>query len=270
MRKSVELVQAAYDGIAEAYDRQWSVHLRGPQVRLTDGLGLEPGQRCADLGCGTGVDTLDMVRLAAPGEVIGVDCSSGMLEAARRRAQSAGFKLTTQCQEAEDYIVHCEPASLDVITLRFVLAYVDWRSALPKLPALLRKGGRVGILTNLASSAPQAYATYRKMVGDLNLPDVPLSVPERVDQITDALVQGGGQITETWTHSFRLWFASGSELARWLRASGLATHPALQELAPAVADALWRGFADRLEALREPAGLPLDFTVAGVVATRAV
>ena len=267
MRKSVELVQAAYDGIAEAYDRQWSVHLRGPQVRLTEGLGLEPGQRCADLGCGTGVDTLDMVRLAAPGEVIGVDCSSGMLEAARRRVHSAGFKLTTQCQEAEDYIRHCEPASLDVITLRFVLAYVDWRAALPKLPALLRQGGRVGILTNLASSAPQAYATYRKMVGDLNLPDVPLSVPERVDQITDALVQGGAQISETWTHSFRLWFASGTDMASWLQESGFATHPALNALPRQFVEMLWKGFADRVESVREPECLPLDFDLAGVIAT---
>lgn len=266
MRKSVELVQAAYDGIAEAYDAQWSVHLREPQARLTDGLGLEPGLRCADLGCGTGVDTLDMVQLAAPGEVIGVDCSSGMLEAARRRANAAGFELTTVCQEAEDYIQTCPPASLDVITLRFVLAYVDWRAALPKLPALLRKGGRVGILTNLSSSAPQAYATYRGMVRDLNLPDVPLTVPTTMDQMTELLGQGGATIDHTFTQSFRLWFATGADMASWLQESGFATHPALGALPRQFAELLWKGFADRVESCREPQGLPLDFDLAGVIA----
>ncbi|MET0340932.1 MAG: class I SAM-dependent methyltransferase [Polyangiales bacterium] len=266
MRKSVELVQAAYDGIAEAYDAQWSVHLREPQARLTEDLRIEPGLRCADLGCGTGVDTLDMVRLAAPGEVIGVDCSSGMLEAARSRAQSAGFTLTTVCQEAEDYIQTCPPASLDIITLRFVLAYVDWRAALPKLPALLRAGGRVGILTNLSSSAPQAYSTYREMVRDLNLPDVPLTVPSEMEQMTALLEQGGGTIEESWTHSFRLWFATGADMASWLQESGFATHPALSALPRQFAELLWKGFAERVEACREPQGLPLDFDLAGVIA----
>jgi ubiquinone/menaquinone biosynthesis C-methylase UbiE len=267
MRKSVELVQAAYDGIAEAYDRQWSVHLRDPQARLTESLGLEPGLRCADLGCGTGVDTLDMVRLSAPGEVVGVDCSSGMLEAAQRRAREAGFSLTTQCQEAEEFIRSCPPASFDVVTLRFVLAYLDWRAALPALGALLKPGGRIGILTNLATSAPQAYSTYQTMVKDLNLPEVPLSVPSEMAQIESALEAGGAHVQERWAHSFRLWFATGDHVADWLQESGFATHPTLNALPKKLAQGLWKGFADRVEAHREPQGIPLDFDLVGVIAT---
>ena len=269
MRKSVALMQAAYDQIAEEYDRE-SVHLRAQQERLTEAMRLAPGLRCADLGCGTGLETVDMLRQVTPGEVVAVDCSTGMLDAAARRAAAAGLPLTTHVQEAEDFLRGAEDASFDVLSLRFCLGYLAWRETLPTLSRVLRHAGRVGLLANLSSSAHQAYTTYRTMVSDLGLPDVPVTAPESLTQIEERLQQGGLTIEASWTHTFRLWFASGSELARWLRASGLATHPALQELPPAVADALWRGFADRLEGLREPEGLPLDFAVAGVVATRAV
>lgn len=268
MRKSTELVQAAYDQIAEEYDRQWSVHLRGPQSRLTAALGLLPGMRCADLGCGTGIETLDMVKLVRPGEVVGVDCSPGMLEAAKKRAASEGLELTTKVQEAEDFIRTCDEESFDVITMRFCLAYVDFRDSLPRLTRLLRQNGRIGILNNLANSGRQAYSTYRAMIADVGLPDVPVSAPPSLDVLADALARGGATIQESWTHEFRLWFESGARVASWLRESGFATHPKLQELPSNVQDALWASFADRFEAHREPQGLPLDFEIAGVVAVR--
>ena len=56
------VIAQAYDNIADLYDVQWSRHVRRPQLRLTRGLLLRPGMRCADLGCGTGVDTLDMAQ----------------------------------------------------------------------------------------------------------------------------------------------------------------------------------------------------------------
>lgn len=267
MRKSVELVQAAYDGIADDYDRRWSVHLRAPQGRLTAALGLSAGMRCADLGCGTGVETLDMARLVAPGEVVGVDCSPGMLEAACRRAETEGLALTTRCQEAEDFIRECQPASFDVITLRFCLAYLEWHTALAKLPPLLRPRGRVGVLNNLASSGAQAYATYRGMVRDLGLPDVAITAPRSAAELEAELARGGAVIQESWTHSFRLWFSSGAAVASWLQESGFAAHPKLQELPAPLANELWGKFAERVESFRESQGLPLDFEVVGVIAT---
>jgi len=269
MRKSTALMQAAYDQIAEDYDRE-SIHLRAQQERLTQALRLVPGLRCADLGCGTGLETVDMLRHVAPGEVVAVDCSTGMLDAATRHAAVAGLPLTTHAQEAEDFLRSAADASFDVLSLRFCLGYLDWHETLPTLARVLRPRGRVGLLANLASSAHQAYTTYRTMASEIGLPDVPVTAPESLAQIEERLRHGGLTVRSSWTHAFRLWFASGTELARWLRSSGLATHPALQELPPGVADALWAGFAGRLEALREAEGLPLDFTVAGVVATRDV
>jgi len=266
MHNPVEGIGEAYDRIADLYDVQWSRHVSRPQARLTDGLALAPGLRCADLGCGTGVDTLEMARLAAPGEVVAIDCSQAMLDAAVRRAAAAGLSLTTSCQGAEEFIESAALSSFDVITLRFVLGYFDWRKVLSHLPRLLRADGRIGILTILAGSAPQAYGTYKQMVGDLGLPDVGLTALDTIDQVEDGLTRAGAEITEAWVEEFRLSFGSGAELAGWLRTSGIATAKELVGVPNDLLDLLWNNFGTRVEAYREGAIVPLDFRIAGVVA----
>jgi hypothetical protein len=50
MHNTLEHMGEAYDRIADLYDVQWSQHVSRPQSRLTDGLDLQSGMRCADLG----------------------------------------------------------------------------------------------------------------------------------------------------------------------------------------------------------------------------
>jgi ubiquinone/menaquinone biosynthesis C-methylase UbiE len=268
VQSAKQLVQSVYDRIAERYDDQWGRHMRQPQERLTTDLRLFRGARCADLGCGTGIETLEMLKQVTPGEVVAVDCSVEMLRAARARARSAGLPLVTACVEAETFIHRAAEASFDVVTLRFCLAYLGWRSALPSLGRIVRPGGRAGILTNLASSTPQAYAIYCQMADELALPKVELPVPDSTLQISEAL-ERGGLFTETaWTHRFRLWFGTGAQVVRWLQESGFVTHAALRDFPPEVLGPLSDDFAVRLDRCRESEGIPLDFELAGVIAVR--
>jgi ubiquinone/menaquinone biosynthesis C-methylase UbiE len=266
MSTNVDLIRAAYDRIAPDYDARWSVHVSEPQNRLTRELGVTRGERCADLGCGTGLDTVELLKLAAPGEVVGVDLSPAMLAAAQKRARASGHTLTTWCQGAEEFAQQAEPHSFDVITLRFCIGQLDWRSLLPRLPQLLRAGGRIGIVTILASSAPQAYTTYRGMARELGLSEIPMSALASIDEITEAVRAGGAAISSAWTHRFRLEFERGQELATWLQSSGIVATPALSALPASVSDALWSSFAARVERFREAGSVPLDFELAGVVA----
>ena len=259
-------IQAAYDTIAGDYDARWSVHVAEPQRRLTRELQLKRGERCADLGCGTGVDTLEMLRRVAPGPVVAVDCSPAMLEAARLRARTSGLALELRCQDNDAFVRECAPASFDVLSLRFCLGYLAWRELLPQLPGLLRPGGRIGILTILASSAPQAYTIYRQMSAELGVEPVELTALSSLDEITSLLQLGGGRVRSAWPHRFTLRFRTGLELASWLRSSGIATSPMLAALPAEIADALWAEFAARIEARRAREGLTLDFDLAGLVA----
>lgn len=56
---------------------------------LVAGLGITPGSKVLDLGCGDGTTALPAARLGA--DVLGVDIASNLVEAGNRRAQAAGL-----------------------------------------------------------------------------------------------------------------------------------------------------------------------------------
>ena len=266
MHNPESVIARVYDRIAEQYDLQWSRHVRRPQLRLTNGLSLQPRMRAADLGCGTGVDTLEMARLCAPGEVVAVDCSQGMLDTLQRRATAETLPITLCLQGAEEFIAASTHAEFDAVTLRFCLGYFDWQTVLARLPRMLRPGGRLGILTILANSAPQAYETYREMIGELGLPDFGLTALDSVDLVTNGLEQAGTHVEDAWVESFRLQFDTGAELAGWLRESGIATAKGMPAASNELLDLVWAYFGQRVEAQRVGDNVPLDFHIAGVIA----
>ena len=151
--------------MADGYDELWSRHVVQPNERLTRELALARGERLADLACGTGLYTVDMARRVAPGEVVAVDYSEGMLAAARERAEGEGLSLRLVHAKAEDFVAGAQGESFDVISCRFALAYVDWRDVLPRMGRLLRRGGRVGLLTSISNSIPQFFDLFDRYRG---------------------------------------------------------------------------------------------------------
>jgi ubiquinone/menaquinone biosynthesis C-methylase UbiE len=290
-----EYTQGRYDEVASDYDRLWSRHMAGPQTRLTAGLRLAPGDRLADVACGTGLVTLDMARQTRPGYVVAVDYSENMLEATRRLLGAEGIPVRLVHAQAEHFVDHAEPASFDVVSCRFAMAYVDWRAMLPRIARLLRPGGRVGILNSTSGSLPQGFRVYER------LRDSPrtmwkllrhfrndvghawslyrqlrqafgtaafITVPHGPDQVAALLEEGGLQRREAWTEVVRLWFGSGREAITWLDESGYATHPGLRDVPGPGIRFLMEIFAAGLDELRTERGLPLDIVISGVVAER--
>lgn len=269
LRDNPDAGRIAYDRIAEGYDDRWTPYVRDPQRRLTKDLGLREGERVLDLGCGTGVDTIEMLELVTPGEVVAVDSSPAMLRAAIDRAAARSLPLTTLCAPAEDVLRRIPPASFDVVSIRFCLAYLPWPATLATLGHMLRRGGRVGLLTNLADSTPQAYAVYLQMTQELEIPPIEPPVPASIGDISENLSRGGLTTEKTWLHHLRIWFTSGLEAVSWMRESGYATHPELERFDPAVVDYLAKTFGQRLEQqFGEARGVPLDFDFAGVIAQK--
>jgi ubiquinone/menaquinone biosynthesis C-methylase UbiE len=287
--------QATYDKVADAYDDLWSRHVAEPNAKLTRSLGLKRGERVADLACGTGLFTVAMARAVSPGEVVGVDVSEGMLAAAQKRAEARGLSLTLDQDKIEDFVAGAPPASFDVVSVRFALAYIDWNRVLPRIGAMVRPGGRVGVLTSTTASVPQFYTLFdqyrgsfdaawklfkhlRKSFGEAwkiywQLRDTFgdgafISVPDTAETVAERLARGGLHATDTWTDRIRLWFRSGYDAVAWIEESGYATHPTLQHVSPDTLRFLETLFAEGLEGFREPQGIPLDFEIAGVVARK--
>jgi ubiquinone/menaquinone biosynthesis C-methylase UbiE len=267
-----------------------------PNARLTRALGLRAGDRVADLACGTGVYTLEMARLSDPGEVVAVDYSEGMLAGARERMENEGYAVSLVHARAEDFVARTPPATFDAVSLRFVLAYIDWREVLPLTARMLRPGGRVGVLTSLTTSVPQLYTLFDRFRNSIepvwqlykhcgkNLGETWrffrrlretfahgrfISVPASAEEVAERLAAGGLTGADVWTDTVRLWFDSGRAAVDWARGSGYATHPSFDTMAPRDVHFLESLFAHGLEGFREPGGIPLDLVVGGVVARKA-
>jgi len=103
------------------------------------------GERVIDVGCGCGSTTIEIGRrIGANGEVLGVDLSTVMLDAARGRAA----RLPQVRFENADVQTHLFPrAHFDVVFSRFgVMFFADPAAAFANLRAALRPGGRVSFV----------------------------------------------------------------------------------------------------------------------------
>lgn len=268
--KYADHAQQVYDQVAGAYDDLWSKNVQEPNARLTTELVLRRGDRLLDLACGTGVFTLPMARVVAPAECVAVDYSEGMLEAGKIYADRHGVPNVSWVQaKAEDYITIARPESFDAVSCRFVLAYVDWKAMLPAIGRIVRRGGRVGILTSTSASIPQAFEVYAEWMQGFGPVELPSPVPADKDVVAEHLAAGGLVPTERWEYTIRLWFDDGMQAARWMRESGYGTHAAFENIDASAMETLMQLFAAGMEQkFREEKGVPLDIVIAGVIATK--
>ncbi len=105
-------------------------------------LGLGPGMRAADIGCGTGTVARWMAaRVGSQGAVAGVDLSLAQLEVARRDADRQGF-AHLEFHHADACDTGLPRASFDLVYCRFLLCHLaEPGRALREMRALLRPGG---------------------------------------------------------------------------------------------------------------------------------
>src|SRR3954453_6167518 len=68
-------------------------YMRQSGEELASSLGVEPGARVVDLGCGDGRPALPFARLGA--DVRGIDIAENLVEAGNRRAAAAGLDNVT-------------------------------------------------------------------------------------------------------------------------------------------------------------------------------
>ena len=124
----------------------YDAELRAHHEHLRAAYGIGPGDEVLDIGCGTGLTTREAARAAAPGRVVGVDVSEGML--ARARQLTAAERLDNIRYELGDAQVHrFDPARFDVAISRFgTMFFSDPAAAFANLAAALRPGARLVLL----------------------------------------------------------------------------------------------------------------------------
>ncbi|ROS27782.1 methyltransferase domain-containing protein [Cellulomonas sp. PhB150] len=105
---------------------------------------LSPGQSLLDVGCGPGTVTIDLAQRLAPGEVVGVDTSSAVIEIARAAAKDAQANVTFDVADA--YRLPFPADSFDVVHAHQVLQHLtDPVAALREMRRVTKPGGIVAV-----------------------------------------------------------------------------------------------------------------------------
>lgn len=140
-----DTLSALWDKEAERFDDAADHGLRDPVVRqawsdLLRPLIGPPGQRVADLGCGTG--SLSALVAAAGHQVTGVDLSPEMIRRAEAKVGPIGPRPTFLVADAADPPL--DAGAFDVVLSRHVLwAMPDPAAALGRWVRLLKPDGRL-------------------------------------------------------------------------------------------------------------------------------
>jgi len=152
-----------FDEWPEKYDRWFDTPI-GTLVKkyevelLMDLLQPSPGEKILDVGCGTGVFTLDI--LAFGPRVTGLDISQPMLKRAGFKTEGYPFQGLAADMSYLPFVDECFDKVVSVTAIEFV---EDAKGAIAELFRVTKKGGII-VVTTLNSLSP--WAVRRKQSAD--------------------------------------------------------------------------------------------------------
>lgn len=153
-----ERLQAFYAPQAVAYDDFRERLLHGRQ-ELVDSLRLQPGEHLLELGAGTGRNLLFLGdRVSELGSVTLVDLCPALLAQARDRTEGMDQVDVVEA----DATAWRSPRPVDCVLLSYALTMIpDWRGTIANALAMLRPGGRLGVVDFYVSARQPAAGCVR-------------------------------------------------------------------------------------------------------------
>jgi ubiquinone/menaquinone biosynthesis C-methylase UbiE len=135
-----------WDLAAVDYESLWKAQLAEAQYALLTLASPTVGERVLDIACGTGLVSFEAARgVGSNGQVLGIDLSARMVDAAERRAKE---QRLSNCRfsrmDAESLAL--PDSSFDVVLCALGLMYLpEPQRALCEMRRVLRAGGRVSL-----------------------------------------------------------------------------------------------------------------------------
>jgi ubiquinone/menaquinone biosynthesis C-methylase UbiE len=137
--------RATFDRVAPDYDAGGPGCFAHFGRRLTEVVGVEPGQRVLDVATGRGAILIPAAeRAGTAGEAIGIDLSEAMANGAREEAARLGLPVRVAVMDGEE--LDYPDASFDRVFCGFgVMFFPNLERALAGFRRVLRPGGRLGL-----------------------------------------------------------------------------------------------------------------------------
>ena len=153
-----------YDNYRQPYPRphQWRRLLEHPwrlwyrkPGEMVDQLGIRPQMTVLELGCGTGVFTVEITqRLGEGGQLHVVELQEAYLRQAQQRVKAAGLQTRVTFHHSGAYALPIDTDSIDLAVVIATLAQIPERfTALHELRRVLKPGGQRVISEELPDPA---------------------------------------------------------------------------------------------------------------------
>jgi arsenite methyltransferase len=142
------LLEVRHGGDAEYREQLLAKSLHPVRDHVLDRAELRPDDALLDVGCGDGLIAFGALdRLGPAGRVIFSDLSEDLLDHCREQAAASGqLDRCDFVQATADRLEDIGDASVDVVTTRSVLIYVeDKAAAFSEFRRVLRPGGRISL-----------------------------------------------------------------------------------------------------------------------------
>jgi SAM-dependent methyltransferase len=135
---------------------------------LVSRLGITPGQKVLDLGCGDGTTALPAARLGA--DVLGVDIASYLVEAANARARAEGLTACRFQQGDAANLSGLADGSFDIVISIFGAMFAPRPFDVAKeMVRVTRRGGRI-VMGNWIPGDPTLVAQILKISSSYSPP----------------------------------------------------------------------------------------------------
>ena len=109
-------------------------------LNYVDTLDLKKGARILDLGCGTGLTSVNLLQRGFI--VVGIDVSEGMLDLARKNCKQFGLECNATFQLGNAEQLDLQDDSFDAVIAMGLIEYLEWdRWALQEMHRVLKPGG---------------------------------------------------------------------------------------------------------------------------------
>jgi|ERR1035441_2265983 trans-aconitate methyltransferase len=193
-----------------------SVHQREWGTKLIAELDLQGTERILDLGCGAGALCAQIADLVPDGEVVGIDASRGMIEAAQSKVRKNLRFLLMDINElnfVEEFDVVFSNATLHWIK--------DHRRLLRNVDRALREGGRLrfnfageGNCSHFFSVIREAMAAEELAVHFAGF-DWPWYMPS-VEEYSAVMDASGLNNARVWGENADRYFPDAAAMIKWI------------------------------------------------------
>ena len=183
--------------------------------QLLANAGVDPGDRVADVACGTGIVGRQAAALVGPsGTVVGVDVNPAMVEVAARLERTVDWRV------GDAAALPLADASVDVWCCQQGLQFVPDRAAvLAEARRVLAPGGRVAVAVWRGAADNPAFDDFADALAEVVDDDAaammraPFAFGDR-DEIRDLLTRAGFAEVRLTLLAFATRFPSARELLR--------------------------------------------------------